>query len=54
MYDQPFIDAFGHPRMIQKYYAEVNGNPTYTPNINFAVELFYTMANISALLDIDW
>lgn len=54
MYDHTFPDAWGHPQMVQKWYNEVNGNPTGTPNINFAEELFYTMGNISSLLDVNW
>lgn len=53
MFDTTFTDAFGHQRMIQKWRVD-NGNPTETPNINFALELFYTMGNISALVDADW
>lgn len=54
MYQNTFLDSFGHLKMIQKSYPLVNGNPTQTPNVNFAVELFYTMSNITALLDIEW
>ncbi|KAG8991414.1 hypothetical protein FRB90_001352, partial [Tulasnella sp. 427] len=55
MYPDAFPDKNGHPKMIQKYrLTDENGNPTYTPNINFALDLFYTMANISALVDTDW
>ncbi|KAG8947618.1 hypothetical protein FRC04_010552 [Tulasnella sp. 424] len=53
MFPTTFTDAFGHQRMIQKWRVD-NGNPTETPNINFAIDLFYTMGNISALVDADW
>lgn len=54
MYNDTFIDAWGHPQMIQKWREGVNLAPTDTPNINFAVELFYTMSNITKLVDAAW
>lgn len=54
MYDNTFIDAWGHPQMIQKWREGVNLAPTDTPNINFAVELLYTMSNITKLVDTAW
>ncbi|KAG8892735.1 hypothetical protein FRB99_002468 [Tulasnella sp. 403] len=53
MYQDTFVDAFGHRKMIQKY-RQPNSNPTQTPNINFAIELFYAMSNITSLVGIDW
>lgn len=40
--------------MLEKTYSLVNGNPTGTPNISYAYELFYQMGNITKLLDVDW
>lgn len=54
MYDNTFLDSWGKPQMVQKWYDVVNGNPTGTPNINFAEELFYTMGNITKLVDVQW
>ncbi|KAG8939588.1 hypothetical protein FRC04_006210 [Tulasnella sp. 424] len=53
MFPTTFTDAFGHQRMIQKWRVD-NANHTETPNINFAMELFYTMRSISDLVDADW
>ncbi|KAG8865303.1 hypothetical protein FRB96_000193 [Tulasnella sp. 330] len=54
MYDYTFPDKYGHPQMVYKWYDTVNGNPTGTPNINFAEELIYTMGNITGLLGTTW
>lgn len=54
VYPDTFADSFGHLRMIQKYNATTASNPTLTPGINFAYELLYAMANISALVDTSW
>lgn len=54
MYDYTFPDKYGRPQMVYKWYNTVNGNPTGTPNINFAEELLYTMSNITSLLGTSW
>ncbi|KAG8886461.1 hypothetical protein FRB97_002972, partial [Tulasnella sp. 331] len=54
MFDNTFPDKFGNPQMITKYQPLVNGNPTGTPIVEFAVELFYAMSNISKLINTEW
>ncbi|KAG8865302.1 hypothetical protein FRB96_000192 [Tulasnella sp. 330] len=53
MYNKTFLDG-DDPQMISKYQPTVNGNPTGTPEVDFAVELFYAMGNITKLLNVDW
>lgn len=54
MFPNTFPDKYGHPQMVQKVQELVNGNPTGTPNVDFAEELFYTMGNITKLIDVQW